>query len=89
MKKIYKYKLDVCDKQKVVLPIEAQILKAGMQGSCLYIWALVDPDEKSTMERTICIFGTGHEVAGNVDDLVHIETIFVGDLVFHIFESFE
>lgn len=26
---------------------------------------------------------------GDANDLVHIETIFVDDLVFHIFESFE
>lgn len=82
MKVIYKYALT----PKVLLPKDASILKAGMQSGGLYIWALVDPNETTKVERTFEIVGTGHSFDYERLKYTFIDTIFDGPFVWHIFE---
>jgi hypothetical protein len=56
MKVIYKYELA----RTITLPINSQILKAGMQNGIMYIWVLVDENQKETSQRNFEIIGTGH-----------------------------
>ena len=83
MNRIYKYGLQLVHKNKVVMPKEAKILKASMQGSVPCIWALVDTN-KSDETRTFIIYGTGHEIVES--NLEFIETFFQGPYVWHLFE---
>lgn len=82
MKVIYKYDLT----PKVLLPKGASVLKAGMQSGGLYIWALVDPNEKTHIERTFEVIGTGHPFEHEYLKHRFVDTIFDGPFVWHIWE---
>ena len=86
MKTIWKYKLEVEDKQIISVPMGFTILKVGMQFGYPFLLVEVD-DENKKVEVEIFIFGTGHPI--NVSYLKYIGTFFVdeGYLVFHVFYS--
>ena len=83
--------MDFNDYPTVWLPKGAQIIHIDEQNNSiresrmLYLWAVVDVDEKENVERKFRLAGTGHELG---DDLEHITTIQTSDgtLVWHIFE---
>ena len=82
MKVIYKYEL----KSEVLLPKDSLVIKAGMQGDRMYIWVLIDPNEKTHIQRNFEIIGTGHPF--DYDSMVcrFVDTIFDGPFVWHIWE---
>jgi hypothetical protein len=82
MKVIYKYQL----KPMVLLPKEALVLKAGIQNGELFVWALVDPNETTHIERLFEIVGTGHSFEHGYLTHRHVDTIFDGPFVWHIWE---
>ncbi len=85
MRKIFKYPLEISDKQEVILPKGAEILHANVQNESLFIWALIDPGAETIEEiRDIFIYGTGHPVSPIAKR--YISTVFMGSLVFHVFE---
>lgn len=89
MKQIYKYPLRELGLQKIIMPTGAFILKVGEQFGELFLWAIVETDSKLLpMEKTICMFGTGHELPENIDWLYnYIDTVICANgLVWHIFE---
>ena len=81
---IYKYELNAFG-SPVWLPVGAEVISAGRKGSGLFIWAIVDAEEKGTEQRSFAIYGTGHEMKVNVDHFF-IQTIMFDDFVFHVFE---
>lgn len=90
MKKIFKYRLDVTDVQKITLPALSDILSVQEQYGYLSLWALVDPDEKEMIDYDILIFGTGHPIEGSVfeDDypwFLGTVQFFNGEQVYHVF----
>jgi hypothetical protein len=82
MKVIYKYEL----KSEVLLPKDAMVLKAGMQGNGMFIWVLVDPNEKTHIQRTFEVIGTGHPFDYGRMEYRFVDTIFDGPFVWHIWE---
>lgn len=82
---IRKYKLEITDEQVLHLPLDAQILTAQQQREELMIWALVNPKEKETEERTLAVVGTGNPFP-NCDDCEYIATVQTGQFVWHVFE---
>lgn len=86
MNKIFKYPLVITDRQTVQIPKSAKILSVQYQQSTLCMWALVDTAEPLEF-RTICIFGTGHEIK-NTAFLKYIATVQAptANLVWHVFE---
>ena len=82
MKVVYKYELA----RTVTLPINSQILKAGMQNGIMCIWVLVDIDEKQTYYVNFEIIGTGSIF--EFDHLTHtyIDSLFDGPFVWHIWK---
>ncbi len=93
IQKVYKYPLAWDDRQEIMLPRGAQVLRIDVPAELyrtgtlpgLFLWALVNPDAE-TAPRTIRIAGTGHPI----DDspLEYIDTVMLdgGSLVFHVFE---
>lgn len=79
---IFKYPIEVCDRQTVSIRGPAVILSVQFQAGRLCLWALVD--ENSTMvEKTIQIYGTGFpdvEIHSK-----HLGTVQEGRLVWHVF----
>lgn len=85
MKTIYKYPIEVTDIQKIKLPFDSLIISVLNQNGKLVIYALVDTEEKDTEERTIRIFGTGNPCDVEEFDYNFLGSVFMGDLVWHIF----
>jgi len=89
MKKIFKYPLEIKDKQVIAMPDNAEILCVQMQAGTPCLWALVDPEEER-VNRTILTFGTGHPIDEKEEDILYyIDTYqhLNGTLVFHVFEQ--
>ena len=89
MNTIYKYKLEVTDRQRITLPLNYEILDIQVQHKDVCMWVLV-PLKQDTKEMAIIeIFGTGHTI--NTHDRKYISTFQMngGDLVFHAFEAYK
>lgn len=87
MSKIYKYELEITDKQILYIPKGGKILSVQFQNSTLCLWALVDLNNPN-QERIIRILGTGHE-AKESSLKYYIDTVqqFDGKLIWHVFEE--
>ena len=86
MSTIWKYPLEITDRQALSLPVGADILSVGNQNGTLMLWALVDPNN-GVSARKIHIFGTGHQIGAYPGKLRFIGTAFTGSLVWHVFEE--
>lgn len=95
MKKvIWKFKLENKSPNKIMMPVDSEILKIGLQrmndktlGDCysIKLWANVDPEYKDMVEREFVIKLTGEEY--DCSGLEYLETISIAhDFVVHIFE---
>lgn len=90
MKKVYKYELDFEQKNKttVFIPTDSKILKIGLQGDDLFLWALVDTLNEKVEEIKIEIYGTGWEIE-NAEQLEHLMTYHQNGHVWHVFKRNE
>ena len=87
MKVIYKYEIHE-GVNKVLLPKGADVIHGGFQEAqnILAIWAVVDPNREKEM-RTFLLWNTGTPFPDSeYDQHWHINTFFMGEFVFHIFE---
>ena len=86
MVKIYKYPLELLDRQVLKIPVGAQFLHFGGQNSRPQLWALVDPDIPEEEEWTLRIAGTGHEISEDIE-MEHLGTMIDENLglVWHLF----
>ena len=82
MRVIYKYELA----KTIMMPINSQVLKAGMQNGIMYIWVLVDNNELDASERNFEIFGTGHSFEFDYLTHTYIDSLPDGPFVWHIWE---
>lgn len=83
MKTVYKFPVQITDRQDILMPAGAQIVHAGLDpsgGTCL--WALVDPDKLPEL-RHIAVTGTGTPVP---DGVIHRGSLTDGIFVWHIWE---
>ena len=91
-KRIWKFELEVTDKQFISMPKEAELLSVQTQKQTHYenpcLWALVNEDN-DTEERCFEMFGNGHPIYYDMG----IERNYIGtfqinssNLVFHLFE---
>jgi len=89
---IYKYTIEITDKQIISLPGltgYSSLLHFEFQGGKLCLWALVDPtQELASIE--ISIFGTGQEIDSELlSTKKHFTTVFdPRGFVWHIFVPF-
>lgn len=88
MRTIWKYTLQITDRQLVRMPAGAQILEAAEQDGKLCLWALVDPQAWAEV-REISIVGTGNPVGDHIGAGDHIGTAQIGPFVWHVFETTE
>lgn len=86
MKKIYKYKIP--KNGLIELPYKSEVLSANSQNGEIFIWALVDVSINTIETRIFEIIGTGFEFV-NSEKYNFINTIFMDEYVFHIFEILE
>ena len=88
MRTIWKYTLNITDRQTVSMPVFAEILTVQMQGGSLCLWAIVESD-RNLEQREFLIFGTGNPIPEQFCLHQHIGTVQVGGgvLVWHVFEA--
>jgi hypothetical protein len=84
MKTIWKFPLEITDRQIVDMPHECAPLTVQMQFGQLYLWAIVDP-EKSTTGHPIIIAGTGNPLSEEVDGFTYIGSFHERRFVWHVF----
>lgn len=66
------------------LPLNAEVLTAGIQDGAFFIWAKVDTDQKTTENREFYCAGTGWDITRL--NLKYISTVFEDRFVWHVFE---
>lgn len=88
MRTIFKYPLELTDKQNIKLPYSARItakpIHAGLdpQGE-LCVWAECDKDSGKFATVTIYIVGTGNPLPDETS--VHIGSVTQGSFVWHVY----
>lgn len=87
MKQVLKFKLPLARTSYVPMPDGAIIIKVGVQGRDICIWALCGTQE-AKHARKFHVLGTGHDYEWSANH-VHLGTVFMegGALVWHIFEE--
>lgn len=90
MEAIWKFPLEVADRQTVAMPAGSRIIAVQAQDGQPCIWAAVYVDEKRTEHRVFDIIGTGHQ-RERIHHRCHVGTFTSrgGCLVFHVFEVTE
>lgn len=86
-KTIYKYLLDVTDRQTIMLPKGYKVLSIQPQKDALRLWAKIDTNIQEESPLDIIIIGTGRPLPDDIDIYDHFTTIEMcgGNLVWHIF----
>lgn len=80
--KIWKYPIEIVDRQVLSLPSHAEILHVGLDPTgtpC--IWCRVEPAARP-VSTTILVRGTGHEISSVSK---HIGSFVQGQFVWHVF----
>lgn len=85
MKTIYKYTLELNDRQEIVMPALAEILCVQMQDGKAHLWAEVESNA-TKYTRIIGIFGTGNPIPSNPKAYIGTIQIPLHGLVFHVYE---
>ena len=82
---IWKYRLDITDVQKILMPRGARLLCVQTQDEDPKLWAEVDP-KMAREERTILTVGTGNPIPWRLGAYLGTYQLQQGRLVFHVFE---
>lgn len=83
--KIWKYPLQIADRQHLRMPAGAKLLTVQTQTGLPQLWALVD--EKAEHDyRAIAIYGTGNPMPDEPGQYIATFQTHGGDLVWHAFE---
>ena len=85
MKTIWKYPLEITDKQMIELPIGAEILSVIAQGDVPTLYAVVDPGQQAKVEIKVRVVGTGHPLGSPELPFVGTVSTHGGSLVWHVF----
>lgn len=82
---IYKYQLEIVDRQEKAMPVGAEILGVQNQRGTLTLWAWVNPKAKVEIVP-FYVFGTGHPIdQTGIEE--YVGTVQIDDLVWHVFKG--
>jgi len=84
MKRIWKYELEITDKQIISIPSVLKILSLQTQRGVPCLWVEID-DEFIKRDVTIVMFGTGHQMDTIERCFVGTFQTMNGSLVFHVY----
>lgn len=82
--RVWKYPLEITDRQAVTMPVGAQGLSVMVQDGQLFLYAFVDPDRPVGF-MPIRIIGTGNPIERAPGDF--IGTVSMPPHVWHVFEE--
>ena len=85
--KIYKYPLEITDRQTVKLPADSEIISIVNINEKPYIYVIVEPGEECGIHHEIICYGTGHPMRDDYCDYRFLGTLVFagGRLVLHYF----
>jgi hypothetical protein len=83
--RIWKWQIEVTDRQTVMMPKGAKLLDVQMQGGDCCVWALCDQNAKKE-PRSLAIYGTGHTIPNEAGEYVATVQMLDGARVFHVFD---
>lgn len=84
---IWKYELEITDKQELTVPRGAKFLSAGNQDGKLCVWASVDPKVAKHGDNetvTLSVIGTGNPFIPE-DAGTYLDTVIMPPFVWHVF----
>jgi len=84
---IYKYEIPLNSSPAISMPKGAKVIHAQDQRGSIYLWAIVDLEEKKTENRRFLMVFTGQPFDNR--DLIHMQhvaTFLSGIIVWHVFE---
>lgn len=86
---IWKFVLEIVDKQEVMMPAGAELLSVANQNSSLCLWALVNP-LKEYQKRHIEVIGTGNRIPQQEPGVNRrfLGTAVIDPFVWHVFEEY-
>ncbi len=85
--RIWKWAIQITDRQAVMMPAGAQVLTVQMQGHHPQLWALVDETQDTPLTpRAFAIYGTGNPMPEDPGRYIATFQTHGGDLVWHAFE---
>ena len=79
---IWKYKLELTDRQTIVVPIDWKVLDVQIQAG-LCMWVLVDLGSSAQVPVEIAVIGTGNH--WNADGWIYAGTVQQMPFVWHVF----
>lgn len=83
---IWKWKIEITDRQTIMMPAGAKLLDVQMQRGECFVWALCD-QEAAKEPRHLAIYGTGKPIPNDdAGEYVATFQILSGTLVFHVFD---
>lgn len=83
--RIWKWTLDITDRQTISVPEGCKLLTVQMQGEHPQLWAMCDP-EAEMADLRIAICGTGNPLPDENAEYVATFQSHGGALVWHVFE---
>jgi len=92
MQTIWRFPIDVVDRQVLYVPKGTSFLTAQVKDGDLCLWGIVDPEQPKEY-RNIIIVGTGHPLMDSPESRrAYIGTVQIAmgqTLVFHVFEEID
>lgn len=82
---VHKYILKV--KNNLSLPEGYKILSVAEQRGDVCLWVQLDTDKIKSCDRTIEVFGTGHNIPKHEINFIGTVLQHGGDLVLHVFDT--
>ncbi len=83
-RQIYKYPLELTDRQVVRMSSNADVLAVQIQNGRPMMWAIVDASPE--VARVFRIYGTGHKLADDANLGTYVGTFQDAPYVWHVFE---
>lgn len=71
MKVIHKYRIPFMEKAKVVMPMNAQVIRVDGLDGAIWCWAIVDPSE-ALVEKTFHLFKTGGAMPDDISSYIYL-----------------
>ena len=85
MIRIYKYPLEIKERQVVRLPRTSEFLSVINQNDKIVMYWKIDDTEDMFVDEEIYVIGTGNPMDERID--YHLGTVKIGDYVWHIFQK--
>jgi hypothetical protein len=91
MQTIFKYELDVIDRQVLTVPKGSTVLNVKEQHGKMVLYVLCDATVEGDARLEVRIHGTGHYIAEDIKNYGYVDTVMLhgGAFAWHVFTRFQ